>query len=81
MRKASDFRYNIGETKVPWTAVGENYNAADLMEIIKFMMQGEGAEYEQACEAVYEQIKKLDKILLFSVITFAPLCELILSNS
>lgn len=62
MRKASDFRYNIGETKVPWTAVGENYNAADLMEIIKFMMQGEGAEYEQACEAVYEQIKKLDKI-------------------
>lgn len=62
MKKATDFRYNIGETKVPWAAVGESYNASDLMEIIKFMMQGEGEEYDQACEAIYEQVKKLDKI-------------------
>ena len=42
MGKATDFRYNTGATKVPWAAVGENYNAADLMEIIRFLMQGEG---------------------------------------
>ena len=62
MGKATDFRYNTGETKVPWAAVGENYNASDLMEIIKFLMQGEGPEYDQAIAAVYEQVKKLDKI-------------------
>ena len=58
MGKATDFRYNTGATKVPWAAVGENYNAADLMEIIKFLMQGEGEEYDQAINAVWEQVKK-----------------------
>ena len=47
-KKASDFRYNTGETKVPWAAVGENYNAEDLMTIIRFMMKGKGADYEKA---------------------------------
>ncbi len=62
MGKSTDFRYNTGATKVPWAAVGENYNAADLMEVISFLMQGDGPEYAQALEAVYEQIKKLDAI-------------------
>ena len=62
MGKATDFRYNTGATRVPWAAVGENYNAADLMEIIRFLMQGEGPEYDEAINAVWEQVKKLDKI-------------------
>ena len=62
MGKSTDFRYNTGETRVPWAAVGENYNVADLMEIIRFLMQGKGEEYEQACNAVYEQVKKLDAV-------------------
>ena len=62
MGKSTDFRYNTGATKVPWAAVGENYNAADLMEIIQFLMQGEGPEYEQAINAVWEQVKKLSEI-------------------
>ncbi len=62
MKKSTDFRYNTGDTRVPWAAVGENYNAADLMEIIRFMMKGEGPEYDQAIAAVYEQVKKLDAI-------------------
>ncbi len=61
-KQTTDFRYNTGATKVPWAAVGENYNAADLMEIIKFLMQGEGEAYDNAVAAVYEQVKKLDKI-------------------
>ena len=32
------------------------------MEIIKFLMQGEGKEYEEAIEAVRVQVEKLDKI-------------------
>lgn len=62
MGKTTDFRYNTGDTNVPWAAVGENYNAEDLMEIIKFLMQGEGKEYEEAITAIKEQIEKLDKI-------------------
>ena len=62
MAKATDFRYNTGATKVPWAAVGENYNVNDLMEVIKFLMQGEGAEYDEAIKAVQAQVEKLDKI-------------------
>ena len=62
MGKSTDFRYNTGATRVPWAAVGENYNAQDLMEIIRFLMQGEGKEYDDALNAVWEQVKKLDKV-------------------
>lgn len=62
MPKASDFRYNTGATRVPWAAVGENYNVNDLMEIVKFLMQGEGAEYDEAIRAVRAQVEKLDAI-------------------
>ena len=61
-KRASDFRYNTGDAKVPWAAVGENYNAKDLMEIVKFMMQGEGAEYEAAVNAVKENVEQLSQI-------------------
>ena len=61
-KKASDFRYNTGETKVPWAAVGENYNAEDLMTIVRFMMKGEGEEYEAAVKAVEEKVYALDKL-------------------
>ena len=61
-KKTSDFRYNTGDTRVPWAAVGENYNKKDLMEIIKFLMQGEGKEYDEAIKAVQVQIDKLDEI-------------------
>lgn len=62
MGKATDFRYNTGATRVPWAAVGENYNVNDLVEIVKFLMQGEGEEYDAAIAAVKAQIEKLDKI-------------------
>jgi len=61
-KQTSDFRYNTGATKVPWAAVGENYNVHDLMEIIRFLMQGNGKEYDAALEAVWEQVKKLDEL-------------------
>ncbi|MBQ3055354.1 MAG: DegT/DnrJ/EryC1/StrS family aminotransferase [Oscillospiraceae bacterium] len=62
MKKSTDFRYNTGDTKVPWAAVGENYNAADLMEMIRFMMQGQGAEYDEALLKVWEAVKPLSEI-------------------
>ena len=61
-KKASDFRYNTGETKVPWAAVGENYNAEDLMSIIRFMMKGQGPGYEAALAAVEKEVYALDRV-------------------
>ena len=61
-KKASDFRYNTGETRVPWAAVGENYNAEDLMAIVGFLMKGQGAEYDEALKKVEEAVYALDKV-------------------
>jgi perosamine synthetase len=40
MRKpvSSDFRYDTGEAKVPWTAVGEVMRHEDVMNVLKFLM-------------------------------------------
>ena len=54
-KHTTDFRYNTGATRVPWAAVGEDYNVEDLMEIIKFLMQGEGSEYDEALQGVFEE--------------------------
>ncbi len=37
-KASSDFRYDTGEAKVPWAAVGENLNTDDISEIIKFLI-------------------------------------------
>ncbi len=61
-KKSSDFRYNTGETKVPWAAVGENYNAQDLMTLVGFMMQGRGEAYEKALDDVRRSVLALDRV-------------------
>jgi dTDP-4-amino-4,6-dideoxygalactose transaminase len=58
-KKLSDFRYNTGEAKVPWAAVGENYNAKDVMAFIRFLMQGSGKEYQSALKEVKAGVDKL----------------------
>ena len=69
-KKAGDFRYNTGAAKVPWAAVGENYNAADTMEIVKFLMQPKAeagrrsrgdAPYQIALNKVEAAINELAK--------------------
>ncbi len=59
---ASDFRYDTGESKVPWAAVGENYNVDDVMEIIRFLIKGDGAEYESKFDQIRENVKDLSTI-------------------
>ena len=61
-KETSDFRYNTGDTKVPWAAVGENYNADDTMEIVKFLMGGKGKEYNAALKEVKAAVAKLAKV-------------------
>ncbi len=61
-KKSSDFRYDTGETRVPWAAVGENYNAQDLMEVIKFLMQGDGEEYDKIIGEIKDKVYALSDI-------------------
>ena len=61
-KETSDFRYNTGATKVPWAAVGENYNAADTFEFVKFLMQGKGAAHAAALKNVKTALEALGKV-------------------
>jgi len=61
-KETSDFRYNTGDTKVPWAAVGENYNAEDTYEFVRFLMGGKGKAYHAALKDVKEAIAKLAKV-------------------
>jgi len=60
-KKASDFRYSTGEARVPWDAVGENYNTRDILQFVRFLVKGEGDEYESALSQVGKKIDELFK--------------------
>ncbi len=60
-KKASDFRYNTGETRVPWAAVGENYNVEDIMALLGFLIQEDGQGYAKALKEVEKAIVELNK--------------------
>ena len=57
--KQNDFRYATGDAKVPWHAVGEFYQADDVLEVIKFLLpdKNTSAEYDvrwkQAQDAIH----------------------------
>jgi perosamine synthetase len=57
----SDFRYDTGETKVPWAAVGENIRTEEVIEIIRFLIQPGGDEesYKGQLEKVRKEIENL----------------------
>ncbi len=56
----SDFRYDTGEAKVPWAAIGENVNTDDISEIIKFLIPGKDAtDYDEQLLKVKGEIEKL----------------------
>lgn len=61
-KSPGDFRYNTGDTRVPWAAVGENYGADDILEIIKFLMQGNGDDYDTGIKLIADQLKALSAI-------------------
>ena len=55
-----DFRYAVGESKVPWHAVGEFYDGKDAVEIVKFLLPEAGdPAYAAQAERAADEIKKL----------------------
>lgn len=59
-KSGGDFRYSVGESKVPWHAVGEFYNGKDAVEIVKFILPDNGMDgYDAALAKVTADIKDL----------------------
>ena len=59
---ASDFRYDTGEARIPWAAVGENIRESDILDIVRFLIRpepGKEKEYEKRLEQVASSIEKL----------------------
>ncbi len=59
----SDFRYDTGEAKVPWAAVGESMNIEDITSIIKFLIPGaeDDPAYLKQLEKIAAELEKLHK--------------------
>lgn len=57
----SDFRYDTGEAKVPWAAIGETINIEDISSIIKFLVpEGEdNSAYQKQFSIVTAELEKL----------------------
>ncbi len=59
-KKGGDFRYSVGESKVPWHAVGEFFDGADALEIVKFLLPDNGtAGYNEAWQKVQGALTEL----------------------
>ena len=60
-KKASDFRYDTGLARIPWSAIGKKVKLEDIMEIIKFLVppKGKDKRYKQQIDKVKKELKKL----------------------
>ena len=60
-KSGGDFRYAVGDAKVPWHAVGEFYRADDVLEVVKFLLPcGENeAAWQAKVDAVAAAVKEL----------------------
>ena len=60
----NDFRYAVGPSKVPWTAVGEYYNADDVKEFVKFLLPDKEGKpgYDEAFAKVSGDIDSLARV-------------------
>ena len=59
---AADFRYDTGEAKVPWPAVGETIQESEMVEIIRFLCQppkDKIRKYEAQFERATQELRKL----------------------
>ena len=59
-KSAGDFRYSVGESKIPWHAVGEFYDGRDAVEFVKFLLPDNGAaNYDELAAKAASAIRDL----------------------
>ena len=59
---ATDFRYETGEAKVPWAAVGEPLSAEDVGDVVRFLLPpspGRNKAYERGFRRVLEGLRAI----------------------
>lgn len=58
---AEDFRYDTGQARIPWPAVGESYRGEDVIQLVEFLLgPGEDkASYRRAAREAARAITKL----------------------
>ncbi len=63
VKTKADFRYDTGEAKVPWAAIGENVNIEDIESIIRFLIPAgdDNILYEAQVSRVLTEIRDLVK--------------------
>lgn len=61
--KSTDFRYDTGATRIPWSAVGEPVNLNDLAELVKLLVPARGPKkkYRQQLVKVKKELARLVK--------------------
>ncbi len=67
--KISDFRYNSGEARVPWSAVGEPVNEQDVAEIVRFFLRpaaDNSTKYERQLAKVRRELLKLREVSTYA---------------
>ena len=57
--KASDFRYDTGEARIPWAAVGEHVREEDILALVTFLLRPARGKEKQ----YRAQLKKLESEL------------------
>ncbi len=64
LKLQGDFRYAVGDAKVPWHAVGEFYDHRDLLEVVRFMLppSAKADLYEKRFAKVKKAVEKLSKL-------------------
>ena len=59
-KSGGDFRYAVGESKVPWHAVGEFFDGNDASELVKFLLPDSGdPAYSSALTKVQSALAEL----------------------
>lgn len=61
-KQVADFRYDTGDTQIPWDAVGEKIDSGDIENMIEFLVQpAQGKEelYNDTLEEVQQSLKSL----------------------
>ena len=63
--KVSDFRYDTGEARVPWAAVGEHVREDDILALVKFLLRparGEQKQYDVRLNKVAAELRNLGAV-------------------
>ncbi len=64
-KKTSDFRYDTGEARVPWEAVGEHVRSEDVLALVEFLLRpakGRKKEYDARLKRIAADLGKLEEV-------------------